>query len=133
MTDHQARVIARVTTAGLVGIVALVTLLDALYQIDPGSAGVVVQFREYVRATGPGLHFKMPFVEAVEQVPLNGHGVPQDAVEAYMLFDRAAAQSSDEDRERYTKARDGVAALMTVEQIADAQRRAREWTPTPEP
>ena len=41
----------------------------------------------------------------------NGEGVPQDSVESHMWLNLAAAHSS----------------------LAEAQRRAREWTPTPEP
>jgi len=50
-----------------------------------------------------------------------------------MWFNLAAAQSSGEERDQFVKNRDLVAAEMTAEQIAEAQRRAREWTPTPEP
>ena len=63
----------------------------------------------------------------------NGQGVPQDYVEAHMWFNLAAAQSSDFFRYRSGEARDSVAARMTAEEVAEAQRRAREWTPTPEP
>ncbi len=66
-------------------------------------------------------------------VHANGDGVPQDFVEAHMWFNLAAAQSFGVYREPYVKARDAVAEHMTAEQIAEAQRRAREWTPTPEP
>lgn len=62
-----------------------------------------------------------------------GEGVPQDDVVAHMWMSLSIAQSSGEDRERRVKARDAVAARMTADQIAEAQRRAREWTPTPEP
>ena len=62
----------------------------------------------------------------------SGQGVTQDDLEAHIWLN-LAAQSSGETRERYVKARDAVAARMTFEQIADAQRRAREWTPTIEP
>jgi len=50
-----------------------------------------------------------------------------------MWFNLAAAQSAGAERDRYLKARNDVAARMTAEQIAEAQRRAREWPPTPEP
>ena len=63
----------------------------------------------------------------------NGQGVPQDYVEAHMWFNLAVAQSSGENRDRYVKARDAVAELMTSEQIAEAQRLTREWKPTQEP
>ena len=50
-----------------------------------------------------------------------------------MWLSLAAAQSSGENRDLAVKNRDRVAERMTAEQIAEAQRRAREWTPTPEP
>ena len=62
-----------------------------------------------------------------------GLGVPQNIVASHMWFTLAAARSSDENSDAYAKARDAVAARMTADQIAEAQRRAREWTPTPEP
>ncbi len=46
-----------------------------------------------------------------------GLGVPQDQVQAHMWFSLADAG----------KHRDYVASLMTPEQIAEAQRLAREW------
>ncbi len=63
----------------------------------------------------------------------NGQSVPQDYVEAHMWFNLAASESSGEDRDASVEARDNLAERMTFEQIAEAQRRAREWTPTPEP
>ena len=63
----------------------------------------------------------------------DGQGVPQDYVEAHMWLNLATAQSSGEDREKYVEVRDLTAKLMTANQVAEAQRRAREWTPTPEP
>ena len=50
-----------------------------------------------------------------------------------MWFNLAAAQPSAENRDRYVEFRDGFEEFLTGEQIAEAQRRAREWTPTPEP
>jgi hypothetical protein len=44
-----------------------------------------------------------------------------------MWANLAAAQSSGEDRDQWVKNRDINAAKMTAEQIAEAQRRAREW------
>ena len=52
-----------------------------------------------------------------------GHGVPQDNVEAHMLFNLAATQGT----EGAVSNRDKVAGEMTGEQLAEAQRRAREW------
>ena len=63
---------------------------------------------------------------------LTGEGVSRDDVEAHMWLNLAAAQFRPE-REIYVQGRDSLAERMTAEQIAEAQRRAREWTPTPEP
>ena len=60
-----------------------------------------------------------------------GQGVPQDDVRAHMWFDIAAAVASNASvRDQSVKHRDLVAAKMTPEQIAEAQRLAREWKPT---
>jgi TPR repeat protein len=58
----------------------------------------------------------------------NGKGVPQDDILAHMWSNLAAAQGNA----GATKNRDILAGLMTREQIAEAQRLAREWTPKPE-
>lgn len=51
-----------------------------------------------------------------------GRGVPQDYVTAHMWFNLAAARGDANG----AKGRDIVARLMTPQQIADAQKRARE-------
>ena len=58
----------------------------------------------------------------------NGKGVPQDFVLAHLWFNLAAAQGHEEAR----KNRDNVAGRMTPDQIAEAQRMAREWKPATE-
>jgi uncharacterized protein len=59
-----------------------------------------------------------------------GRTVPQDHVQAHKWFNLAgsgAAASEEALRDRAIRAREGVAAAMTPEQIAEAQRLAREW------
>ncbi len=58
---------------------------------------------------------------------LAGQGVPQDYVLAYKWLNLVAAQKST-----FSKERDLIAAEMTREQIAEAQRLAREWKPKKE-
>ncbi len=53
----------------------------------------------------------------------SGLGVPEDHVEAHMWFNLAGAQGN----EGAVEARDEVAEQLTREQLAEAQRRAREW------
>ncbi len=50
-----------------------------------------------------------------------------------MWLSLAAAQVSAANRDTRIEARDAIAEQMTAEQIAEAQRLAREWTPTDQP
>jgi TPR repeat protein len=60
-----------------------------------------------------------------------GHGVPQDYAQAHMWFNLAAAHAEDPAmRDTAAKDRDRLAANMTPDQIAEAQRLAREWKAT---
>jgi uncharacterized protein len=62
-----------------------------------------------------------------------GQGVPQDDVRAHMWFNLAATRiraSNTEGRDSAIKNRDRVAAKMTPEQIAEAQKLADEWKPS---
>lgn len=40
--------------------VVLVWLASGLYRVNPDEEGVVLRFGEYVRSTGPGLHYHLP-------------------------------------------------------------------------
>ena len=63
---------------------------------------------------------------------VEGEGVTPDNVAAHMWFNLAAARFPVADtraRGAAVKNRDVVAAKMTPEQIAEAQKLAREWTP----
>jgi len=65
----------------------------------------------------------------------HGRGVPQDNVMAYVWYKLAASRYpayEEEDREQAVNNRDIVASKMTPEQIAEAQRMAREWKPKKE-
>jgi len=62
----------------------------------------------------------------------SGEGVPQNSVQAYMWFTLAATRfsaSETEKRDKAIKGREEIAAKLTAEQIAEAERLAREWRP----
>ncbi len=64
-----------------------------------------------------------------------GLGVERDNVQAYMWFQLASTRFTASQQHRVQFAidnRDFAAASMTPEQIAEAQRLAREWKPKPE-
>ena len=59
-----------------------------------------------------------------------GQGVLRDFVRAHMWFNLAASRAEDaETREQAAKNREILAAKMTPDQIAEAQRMARGWVP----
>jgi TPR repeat protein len=58
-----------------------------------------------------------------------GQGVPQDYVQAHLWLNLAASRANSDRQKKYADQRDLVAGKMTAEQIAEAQRRAREWKP----
>jgi TPR repeat protein len=61
---------------------------------------------------------------------MHGWGVPQDRVQAYMWFHLAAERLPEgASRRRAVRARNRTSAQMPPEQIAEAQRLAREWKP----
>ena len=55
----------------------------------------------------------------------NGQGVPQDYALAHMWFNLAASRGEP----GASEARDTLAKHMTPDQVAEAQRFAREWKP----
>jgi uncharacterized protein len=65
----------------------------------------------------------------------SGRGVPQDFMQAHVWLNLAAAGlPPGKDQAMAVKLRDGLAKLMTPEQLAEAQRQASEWQPkVPEP
>jgi TPR repeat protein len=60
-----------------------------------------------------------------------GWGVVQDYVAAHMWANLSASKASEIVRKESVKLRDQLASKMTPQQIAEAQRLAREWKPTP--
>ena len=61
-----------------------------------------------------------------------GQGVEQDYIEAHKWLDLAASRfpaSQASYRDAVVRNRDAVAAKMTPRQVAEAQKRAREWKP----
>jgi uncharacterized protein len=58
----------------------------------------------------------------------NGQGVPRDLVESHMWLELSIDRVSRADYERVAHL-ERVASRMTSQQIAEAQRRARDWKP----
>ncbi len=58
-----------------------------------------------------------------------GRGIAQDNVQAHKWFILCAAGAKGMERENAVKSRNAIARKMTPQQIAEAQRLAREWKP----
>ncbi len=58
-----------------------------------------------------------------------GYGVPLDWVEAEVWLDLAAAHVGGKQEEYFGRIRDAVAQKLTLDQLAEAQRRASAWAP----
>jgi TPR repeat protein len=58
-----------------------------------------------------------------------GYGVPQDWVEAEVWLNLAAAHAGARQQEYFSRIRDAVAQKLTLNQLAEAQRRASAWAP----
>ncbi|MER9338258.1 sel1 repeat family protein [Mesorhizobium sp. M0293] len=58
-----------------------------------------------------------------------GHGMPQDDVQALKWLSLAVSRASIADRDKVLMRGNALAAKMTPEQIAEAERLAREWRP----
>lgn len=65
---------------------------------------------------------------AIGQMYEKGLGVPRDVVEAHKWMNLATSRAPSKGQKKFTDARDQIAQSMTAEQIAEAQKRAREWT-----
>jgi TPR repeat protein len=58
----------------------------------------------------------------------NGDGIPQDYVQAHKWFNLAASHATDkEQKQRAVEIRDRAARKMSPQQVAEAQKLAREW------
>src|SRR5271154_4813199 len=58
-----------------------------------------------------------------------GYGVPQDWVEAEVWLNLAAAHAGGTRQDYFVRLRDAVAQKLTLDQLAETQRRASAWTP----
>jgi hypothetical protein len=54
--------------------------------------------------------------------------VPQDWVQAEVWLNLAASHASRAQQDYWARTRDAVAQKLTLDQLAEAQRRADEWS-----
>lgn len=54
----------------LAGVFALVVIFSSFFTVQPEEVGIITRFGEFTRTANPGLNFKVPFVEEVQNVPI---------------------------------------------------------------
>ena len=111
----RAAVEVRVLRRVFVGIAAVILLAEGT------AAGPMEDAAEWYRLAAEQGHRVAQFNLGV--LYFNGEGVPQDYMLAYMWFKFAAANGDVE----AIRARDFTSTKMTIDQIAEAQRLARDW------
>jgi regulator of protease activity HflC (stomatin/prohibitin superfamily) len=67
----------------LVGLVVVYLLFGSWYQVDQGERAVVLRFGELVGEAGPGLHFKLPWVDTVRKITVQNQNNRYQNLEAY--------------------------------------------------
>ncbi len=122
---HNSQALANMRTQAEAGDPLAQYDMAALYHDGRGvSRDGVEAAKWYERAAEQGL--------VLAQVGLGilyaeGRSLPPDNLTAYMWLSLAAARSGGEAGNRVVERRDAVAAEMTPGQLAEAQRRARDW------
>jgi len=91
----------------------------------PDYAEAVRWYRKAADQGHAGAQAKLGFVYE------EGRGVSQDYVLAHMWLNLAASKLTGDLGRIAVESRDMVAKKMTAAQVAEAQRLAREWKPTP--
>ena len=100
--------------------------LGLMYRYGPGYSP---NLDRWVGAFGPAPGYARPTAQRSPAGKYNpGSGVPKDYVEAHKWMSLAAARATGDNQRRFADTRDSLARLMTPEQIAEAQKRASEWT-----
>ena len=109
---------------------------DAIAQFNlgvmyDGGQGVPQDYAEaarwYRKAAGQGnanAQFSLGLVYA------KGQTVKRDYIEAYMWLNLAASSTNGDVQTKFVNARELIAKKMSAKQIAEGQRRARDWSPT---
>jgi regulator of protease activity HflC (stomatin/prohibitin superfamily) len=82
-TPPSSKSIFRLGASMLVGLVALYFVFASWYTVDQGERAVVLRLGAIVGEAGPGLHFKMPWINTVHKITVQNQNKRYSALEAY--------------------------------------------------
>lgn len=87
----SVRRIALYVGAGVVGLVGLGVLLGSWYTVDEGERAVILTNGSFSEISGPGLHFKVPFIQTARFITVRNEAMRYDRVAAYS-YDQQTAE-----------------------------------------
>jgi TPR repeat protein len=100
--------------------------LGLMYRYGPGYSP---SLDRWVETFEPAPGYARPTAQSNPAAKYNsGSGIPKDYIEAHKWMSLAAARATGDNQRRFADARDSLAKVMTPDQIAEAQKRASEWT-----
>ena len=100
--------------------------LGLMYRYGPGYSP---NLERWVKAFDPAPGYARPTAQGNPAAKYNASsGIPKDYIEAHKWMSLAAARATGDNQKRFADERDSLAKVMTPEQIAEAQKRASEWT-----
>lgn len=73
--------------------IIIIFLLNVCYTINEGERGVLLRYGKIVRVAEPGLGFKIPWVEAVQKIPLQKNSMLFKDIQAYSQDQQPATMS----------------------------------------
>ena len=66
----------------LLGLILLLTVMGSWYTVDQGERAVVLRLGAIVGEAGPGLHFKMPWINTIHKVTVQNQNRRYTPLEA---------------------------------------------------
>lgn len=87
----QARKLVRRVGIGAVSVVALGVFFGSWYRVDEGERAVVLTTGAFSEVAGPGLHFKLPYIQSTRFITVRNEAIKYEQVAAYS-FDQQVAE-----------------------------------------
>ena len=82
-TPPSSKSVFRLGTSMLVGLFVVYVAFASWYTVDQGERAVVLRFGAIVGEEGPGLHFKVPWIDSVRMITVQNQNKRYSALEAY--------------------------------------------------
>jgi len=82
-TPPSSKSVFRLGTSMLVGLFVVYVAFASWYTVDQGERAVVLRVGAIVSEEGPGLHFKVPWIDSVRMITVQNQNKRYSALEAY--------------------------------------------------